>query len=396
MSQDKEERKLKKVKIALMRRKELAMWHGLLMVGSTSIDDNLPTACTDGRDDIYGRKFVRDLSDKELAFVIMHETLHKAFRHLTTWAKLSKENHQLTNAACDYVINPMLVDMDPQETYMAFPREKDGTRIGLYDARFRGMNTKRVYDILKQEQEEGGGGPGEGFDEHDWNSAQSLSEEDKKILEREIDQAIRQGQMQDAKLNGNKAGSANRELGELLSPKVDWREALREFVTSTCSAKDTSSWRRVNRRFLYSDVYMPTLIGERVGHIVVGVDTSGSISGREISRFLSEVKSIAEDVHPEKVDLIYWDAAVASHETYAAATLSTLIQSTKPQGGGGTDPRCVSKYLKDKVIRPECIIMLTDGYIGSWGDDWEVPIMWVIVGGNKTLAPVGKTIHVED
>jgi len=141
---------------------------------------------------------------------------------------------------------------------------------------------------------------------------------------------------------------------------------------------------------------MPSLIGERVGHLVVGVDTSGSISGREISRFLSEVKSIAEDVHPEKVDLIYWDAAVAAHEEYEESMLSTLVQSTKPAGGGGTDPRCVSKYLKEKVIQPECVIMLTDGYVGSWGDDWEVPILWVIVGGNKTHATCGKTIHVED
>jgi len=187
-----------------------------------------------------------------------------------------------------------------------------------------------------------------------------------------------------------------RELEELLEPKVDWREVLREFVRSTCSAKDASSWRRVNRRFLSGDIYMPSLIGEKVGHLVIGVDTSGSVGVKELSAFLSEVQGIAMEVHPERVDLIYWDGDVAGHEEYDGSTVDTIIQSTKPQGGGGTDPTCVMAYLKENAIRPDAIIMLTDGYIGSWGDEWEAPILWTICGGNKCTAPVGKTIHVED
>ena len=392
-----EERKLQRVKINIMRRPQLAAWHGLLMVGNSYIDDNIPTACTDGRDERYGRKFVGDRSDKELAFVVLHETLHKAFRHLTTWKKLWDQDRMLANMACDYVINLMLSDMDKQGDYMSFPRKPDGSLMGLLDERFRGMNAKQVFDILKQEQEqEGDGGiAGDGFDEHDWEGAEGMTPEEQKKLGKEIDQAVRQGQMQATKY-GNKGGDADRALGDLLSPQIDWREALREFVTSTCSAKDTSSWRRVNRRFLSSDVYMPTMVGERVGHIVVGVDTSGSIGGHEISRFLSEVKSIAEDVHPEKLDLIYWDAMVASHEQYDEGTLDGLIQSTRPKGGGGTDPRCVDAYLKQEKIKPECIIMLTDGYVPNWGNDWDAPVLWVIVGGNTAMAGCGKTIHVRD
>ena len=54
------------------------------------------------------------------------------------------------------------------------------------------------------------------------------------------------------------------------------------------------------------------------------------------------------------------------------------------------------EYMKEKAIKPEAIIMLTDGYIGNWGDEWNAPILWTIVGGNKEYAPVGKTIHVKD
>jgi len=260
------------------------------------------------------------------------------------------------------------------------------------------MHTKQVYDILKQEQEDGGGGGGgggDGFDEHDWEGARELTEEEQKDLAREIDQALRQGAMAHEKFNGKGAGGMNRELMDMLNPKVNWREMLREFVKSICAGKDTSSWRRVNRRFIGSDIYMPTMISERVGHIVIGVDTSGSIGGRELSDFLSEVKGIAEEVMPERVDLLYWDSEVAGHEEYDTSNVANIIESTKPRGGGGTSPSCVTAYLKDKGINPECVIMLTDGYVGAdWGGDWECPVLWTIVGGNTNSAPNGKTIHI--
>ena len=377
------------------------------MLGKTEVVDNFPTACTNGRDEKYGRKFIEELDDKELAFVVLHENLHKAFRHLFIWRKLWEENPKLANAACDYVINLMIVESDPNESVVAVPR-KDGKVYGLLDPRFAKMNAKQVFDILKKEQQQGGGGGGDGqgegqggadggFDEHDWEGAQGLSDEDKQALEKEVDQALRQGQIAHQKIHGKGAGGMGRELGDLLEPQVDWREVMREFVKSICNAKDASSWRRVNRRFLSGDVYMPTLIGERVGRIAVGIDTSGSIGGQELNRFLSEVKSIAEDVHPEFIDLVYWDSSVAAHEEYDELSVPNIVSSTKPAGGGGTDPRAMMNYLKEKSITPECIVMLTDGYIGEWGNEWNAPILWAICNGaSDVYAPCGKTVHIKD
>jgi predicted metal-dependent peptidase len=392
---DKEERKLKKVKINLMREPMFALWQGAMMIGKTSVEDNIPTACTNGRDEMYGRQFVKDLSEKELAFVVMHECMHKVYRHLTTWKKLWDEDKQLCNAACDYVINLQLLDMDKDGKYITMP-VKNGKRIGLVDEKYRGMHTKQVFDLLKQEQEDGGGGAGEGFDEHDWEGASKLSEQELEELGKEIDQALRQGALTDQKVNGGGGGGMSRELQELLAPKVNWREQLREYVKSICAGKDASSWRRVNRRYIGQDIYMPTLISERVGHLVIGIDTSGSIGDRELNEFLSEVKGVAEEVSPEKIDLLYWDGEVAGHETYETAAIGSITTDTKPCGGGGTSPSCVSQYLKDKNIKPECIIMLTDGYVGSdWGDEWNAPVLWVLVGGNTAIAPNGKTIHIK-
>ena len=406
-TQDKAERRLKKVKIGLMRNPKFALWSGILMLGKTEIKDGIPTACTNGRDETYGRKFVEELDDKELGFVVLHENLHKAFRHLFIWRKLYDENPRLANAACDYVINLMIVNSDPQEQTVAIPR-KNGKVFGLLDSKFAGMNAKQLFDILKQEQGGDGGGGGEGgeggesgghggFDDHDWEGAQELGEAERKQLEKEVDQALRQGQIAHQKIHGKGAGGMGRELGDLLEPQVDWREVLREFVKSICNAKDASSWRRVNRRYLSGDVYMPTLIGERVGRIAIGIDTSGSIGGAELNRFLSEVKSIAEDVHPQFIDLIYWDSEVAAYEEYDELSVPNIVSSTKPAGGGGTDPTAMMAYLKEKNITPECIVMLTDGYIGDWGNEWNAPILWTICNGaSDVCAPCGKTVHIKD
>jgi predicted metal-dependent peptidase len=385
------ERKLAKVKIALMRNPKLAFWSGILMVGKTSVVDGLPTAATNGRDEMYGREFVEKLGEKELAFVILHEAMHKCYRHLTTWRKLWEEDAMLANAAMDYVINLELHDMGKATGVLAFPMV-DGKQLGLLDEKYRGMNTKQVFDLLKEEH---GGGEG-GFDEHDWEGAGKLSDEEKEALGKEVDRAIRQGVLAEKRV-GQGAGGRSLELEDLLNPQVNWREVLREYVKSICSGKDASSWRKVNRRFLSSDTYMPTLVSERVGHLVVAVDTSGSIGGHELSNFLSEVKSIADEVTPDKVDLLYWDGEVAGHEEYDSSTVASIVDSTKPRGGGGTSPSCVSRYLKDKGIKPECVIMLTDGYVGNdWGTDWEVPVLWTIAGNTNAVAPNGQTIHIND
>ncbi len=400
-----EERRVQKSKVSLMRDPKFALLSGILMVGKTRVDDHVPTAKTNGRDDTFGRAFVKLLKDSELNFVVAHEASHKMFRHLTTWRKLYDEDHRLANIACDHVINIMLRDLDPTERTIAMPRYPDGPMkgelMGMCDERFRGMNAKQVFDILKEEDEGGGGGggggQGEGFDDHDWGDANDMTPEEKQQLAKEIDQAIRQGQIAHQKVAGKGAGGMDRVIQELLEPKVNWREVLREYVKTMCRAKDTSSWRRVNRRFLSMGAYMPSLIGERVGRLVIAIDTSGSIGDKELAEFLSEVKGIAEEVNPSAVDLIYWDSAVASHEEYDETTVANIVSATRPKGGGGTSPSCVSEYLKEKKIEPECIIILTDGYVGSdWGTDWVAPTLWCIVNGpDGIIAPNGKTIHIE-
>ncbi len=395
------ERKLKKAKLDVMRSSlpGLRLWSGILSIGKTSLCDNTPTAYTNGRDEVYGTAFVEMLPVQQLSFVVLHEAMHKGLRHLTTWKKLFEQDARLANQACDYVVNRMILQADPNGQVVQFPKKPDGTLMGLYDKRFDGMSAKQVFDLLKQEQESGGGGGGqggEGFDEHGWEDAQSLPQEERHALEKEIDHALRRGEAEAKKCGAGK-GDVPAEIGELLRPAIDWRVALREFFTSHCANKDESTWRRLNRRFLGMDLAMPSLHGEAVGQIVVGADLSGSMwSGRPspISRIFTEIVEIANTTKPEQLDVLYWDTRVAGHDTFKPGEYDTLLAQAKPKGGGGTDAACVPDYLRANKMQPACVVMITDGYVSSWGANYPAPVLWVVIDNPRADAPTGKTVHV--
>jgi predicted metal-dependent peptidase len=383
------EQRLEKAVIAIMANSKYVALAGVMMIGRRSIDDTVPTACTNGRDEMYGRAFVESLNDKELRFLVLHEVYHKLYRHLTTWRWMYDEHQQAANMACDYVINVKLVDDNTD----GFATMTGPLEMGCLDDKYRGWDSAMVYADLKKQAQGGGGGqgqPGQGFDEHDWDGAKEMSAEEKQALARDIDEAVRQGA-----LAAGKMGSGGERLfDELLQPQQDWREVLREFITATCTGKDYSTWKRPSRRYIGAGIYMPSGIREQIGEIVVAPDMSGSIGQAELTRMLSEVKSIADTVHPEAVRLLYWDTAICADERYEAHELDTLAQSTKPAGGGGTMVECVPEYMTAKQIKVQAAIVFTDGYLGgSWGQ-WDCPVLWVIVDNKNSNPPFGTTVHV--
>jgi predicted metal-dependent peptidase len=417
------EQRIERAHAKLMQHKDFCLFSGLFMVGKVFISDTHPTAMTNGRDVTYGRAFVESLTDKQLAFVVVHEAMHKAYRHLTVWKNIAKENPRLANAAMDYVINLQIRDSDRSGEVVEMPRDKDGKVMGLIDEKYRDKDTKQVYEILKKEMKEGGNeggagqndgksgspssgsqgnsqnekgdGGGNNFDEHDWDGAQEMTQEQVDKLASEIDNALREG----AILAGKMKGNVPRGINELLYPKVDWREALREFIKTHTKGGDQSTWRRPNRRYLGVDIVMPSSVTEKAETMVVGVDMSGSVGGELQAQFMGELKCICDDVMPETVELLYWDSHVANRETYRGAEVANVIDSTKPRGGGGTTPECVPIYLEAERIAPQCVIMLTDGEFygdGGW-HEWNrisAPVLWCVVGKKDFIPKYGQTVYV--
>ena len=378
------EDKITKAHISLMQNPKTLAYSGLLMVGNVEVRDYCPTACTNGRDVIYGRGFVESLDDRGVRGLILHETKHKLYQHLFTWRKLYEDDAELANQACDYVINLEIKDLDPYNMFIKLP---DGA---LVDECYRGLDSGEVFARLKQDKEDGKGKGGKSMDEHDWEGAKELGELEKEALGKEIDAAIRTG----ALLAGKQGGDVDRSFETLMQSQVNWVEQLREFVSSVCVGKGDSTWAKPNRRWLQHDMYLPSQISESIGSICVAIDTSGSISGEAITKALSELVSICENTTPEKIDLLYWDTAVAAHEQYREENYSGMMTSTKPKGGGGSSSLCVFDYVVENKLEPQCIILITDGYIEFPQTPPTHPTIWVMVDNKHTQPPFGSVIRV--
>ena len=189
-----------------------------------------------------------------------------------------------------------------------------------------------------------------------------------------------------------------REIGELLAPKVDWREVLKRFVKTNLRGRDAPSWRKAHKNYLWQDVILPAIIGKKMKHLVVAMDTSGSIQGPLLDAFLSEMNKLLLDVCPDRVDILYWDTKVDGHETYTLH-LKDIVSKTSPRGGGGTDPDCVPDFMVEHKLKPDALVMLSDGYMHSNPPGWarlNMPILWCIIGNSDYTPPKGQLVTIKE
>ena len=413
-----EEQRLDRAAFTIFSHDKYTEIAGTLMIGDRSIDDNISTACTDGLNEKYGREMVSKLTDPELRYVILHENRHKIYKHMDIYEDIWKEDHRLANMAMDYIINLEISD----ENKDGFATMPTGEYQGLYDEQYRGMTVMQVYDTLRKQSptqppngpggdERGTGKPltgtgqpqpgrpgdgngndnGNGFDEHDFDGASAIDEATKQAKGTEIDQVLRQGAIAAGKLG---SGGAIGSIKELLEPQVDWREVLREFVQQTCAGKDFGTWSKPNRRYIGSGIYMPSTLSEKVEELVLASDTSGSVFCH-IDKFLSEIVGICNSVRPEKVRLLYWDTKIKGDESYELERIDDLTKSTTPKGGGGTRVSIVPPYMREQGIRPQAVIVFTDGEIAGRLDGWDCPVLWCVLDNKNFKTETGRILHIE-
>lgn len=379
---------IRRAHIAIMQHPVFCAFAGVIACGKVTTPD-IPTACTDGWNVEYGT-IVDTLTDPERRFVVLHENMHKAYRHLHMWKVLFAENPQMANVACDYFVNTALHDLDDGDGFITMPK------VGVPPtAKYKGWSVKQIYDDLKQSGQAfgsaSGGSGGSGFDEHNWESSEG-SNPDELTQAEEIQRAMRQGEIVRRKRSAKSAGGEDGVFGDLLAPRVDWKAVLREFVTSNCAGRDESTWQRPNRRYVGDGVYMPSTYSTTMSELVIGFDTSGSCFGTStMTQFVSEIATLIADVNPSKCHVVYWDTRIAGHQTFTDGQFA--VQSLKPKGGGGTDGSVLFDYLQEQRIRPDAIVQFSDGEVGSWGHT-DVPTLWALT--SNISAPFGTTIYLGD
>ena len=373
------EQKIQRAYAWFMREVDYAWIVGVLMVGKREISDTIPTACTDGYNVVYGRKFIEALSEPEVRGVVLHENYHKALQQITVWKGLQKKNAKVANYAWDYVVNLLIVDGDSGAGKVVLPKGV------LIDRRFHGMDSRAVFEILLAE----GDPEGDLLDQHDTDSEENTPADELESRQIEVQDALRQGVLRQAALGSLKNAKG---VVELMQPVVDWREVLLEFVTSTTAGRDISTWKRPSRKWVHEDVYLPSCESEAIGGVVVAIDTSGSVSGGLVNRFVSELVSICNTANPEWVKVVFWDTAVVGEHHFERGGFEGMEKVVRPVGGGGTSPKCIPKWMHDNKVEADLCVILTDGHVGEWGS-WGCRTLWGITTKGIT-PPVGTSVFV--
>lgn len=367
-------------------------------------DASKQTMCTDGKVIKYNPEFADGLTEEEIKGVLAHEVMHVANGHL--WRRDDRDM-QKWNAAADYAINDIIVGAG-----LTLP---EGV---LLDRQYTGMSAEQIYAVLPEDDSGGSGntpgtsspggqesdgqatpgsgtaGQGKGQQPGDDPGGCGSFEDgpgtpaDQKRLQNEWKGAVAQAAAA-AKGRGHLPAALDRLVKELLFPEVPWAVLLRDLL-QRCARNDYS-WTQPNRRYLSAGVVLPALISDELPPIVLGIDTSGSITQELLDKFCAETSGILE-AYNTTIHVVYCDARVQKTETLTRADLPL---SMKTHGGGGTDFRPVFDWVEQNRIEPACVICLTD-LLGSFPDkEPDYPVLWIKYGLGRRKAPFGQTTVIQ-
>jgi predicted metal-dependent peptidase len=347
------------------------------------------------------RKKHGDKFHKKLLFLVSHEISHFVFEH---GDRVEDRDRYLFNVAADYAINLLL--------HYQFEKDNDYfIEGGCLDEKYKDLCAEQIYQLLLSDKDKtckGGdkiivdilGDPGDDGEGED-------GEGDKEVRARRVPLPGREGKSKEqvsseladhirqafteayavAKSQGKLPADFERSIAKILKPKVDWLRALRNkmrYGVSRLEKRDVT-WSIPNKRFLGRDYILPSNIGPESPKICYAVDTSGSMSQKDLEQAMGELEDIRKRFNA-KVYVLDCDADVHS---------SRWITPFEPlpvlNGGGGTDFRPVFEHIQENRLKPDYVIFFTDGY-GDFGDDPGLPVLWIMT--SDVSPPFGETIRV--
>lgn len=379
------------------------------------------TAAVDGKNTFYYLPWVAKLTDEELLFVQLHEALHYIFMHMF---RMAGRNSKVWNLACDAVINLHIVtrghELSAKRNKVYFKMPDSGI---LYDWVDNTMSAEIVYNRLMQEQPDdngdagglpqdsmgdmdagsgsgrGGDADGDGDTDAQGNGAKGkwdgfgndLRSAPDSVTEADVVATI-VAAAKLAKQAGQGSALVDRIIGGELDPVVPWQAVLRSVMQGAFDRRDYS-YRRANRRYIAQGLYLPSLWAEAMGRLIIGVDTSGSISQYVLNQVAAEVTAIVQDCRPEQTDVVYCDWNVTNVETFAPDDVIKL----RPKGGGGTAFKPVFDWVEASDGPPVvAMIYITDTY-GNMNELIEphFPVIWGLTEPVPHFKqPFGRVVEV--
>jgi|TARA_R110002124_G_scaffold65979_1_gene180238 predicted metal-dependent peptidase len=333
-------------------------FYGLFLIGiNKQYSKRIPTAGVSkygiGMQLTINPEFYNELSEDHRFGLIKHELLHIAFGHLLLRDLYS--NHKLFNIAADLEINQYILESKlPTGGLLlsSFPELKLPKKAG----------TKKYYELLEQAQQDGTSPSLDSLiDQMDgesqychgtWDEFDSLPEADKKLMQKQIEHQLKESAEQTVKKQGHIPG----ELAELIHrlmhiepAKFDWKSYLKRFVGNSSIVYTKKLRRKYNKRYAAN----PGLKIKFKNHILVGVDTSGSVNNDELKEFFSELAHMVKTGH--KITVAQCDTQIKSVKEFNPK------HDWEIHGRGGTSFQPVIDHYNEKKGAYTALVYLTDG-----------------------------------
>lgn len=201
---------------------------------------------------------------------------------------------------------------------------------------------------------------------HDWDEFEDLPEADKKLLKSQLDHHLKE-LATSIKGRGTIPGELQGyidSLFEVIPAKFDWRSYVRRFAGGSYKTFTAFQRRKPNKRFEEN----PGLKIKDRNHILVGVDTSGSVSNDELREFMNEIHHIHKT--GTDVTICQFDAAIKDISIFNPKLPITIY------GRGGTDFDPIIEYTNAHMRKYTGLIIFTDGEAPA-PEKCKLPTLWV-------------------
>ena len=194
-------------------------------------------------------------------------------------------------------------------------------------------------------------GNGEDPTNHDWEIFDELSEAERKLVDKQTQRVLNQAKEQTVKRQGTVPGEINGVIiiEEIVPPKFDWRGFIRRFTGISTRVFTKKIRRKENRRF--SD--NPGLKIKMKQHMLLAIDTSGSVSDDELKEFMNEIHHIYKT--GVDITIVQCDTEIQSIEPYRGK------HELKVSGRGGTYFDPVLSYFNENLKKFTSLVYFTDG-----------------------------------
>jgi predicted metal-dependent peptidase len=361
------EQRIKQIKANLLL--DQPYFGSVAMMQKPKQNDDIQTFTSSPEYFEYNDEYLEYLDDDELSFLLTNSAMHQALGYSNR-----KEGRQdwLWVMAQDYAINSLLVNNG-----LSLP---DGL---LYDDRFDTMSAEAIYMVLEDEIDDIKHTPKEVENIRYEKMPQSHEyDEDPIDFEEQNQQLINK-----AKLQGDLPLGIEILIPKIESDTVSWEDELYTLIEN--AIKFDYQLLPPNKRYLYQNIALPSLSGSKV-KLVIAIDSSGSIDGNLLSRFLNEVESIMNTFPSFEIDLLVADAKVHEHHIlYPGDEIEYTLK-----GGGGTNFETTFNYIENNIDNVNLMLYFTDTFGTFPNEEPYYDVIWACPNKEAQI-PFGRLVLLE-